>query len=176
MASRDPFDRHPGAQIGPDARGRRTALRCQCRAAGAPCPSYRGCWVGCSLAAASSWVRPESSHDSWQARGWWLVSRFFFHAVLQQSPGHVTSKVPMNSKRGMVDRLGRWDAVATIQLLEGPHSTSSARVLFPKRRQFSWWQVTVECQMKRAHAGKRVIKRHWRRSSPTSTMRNPQQV
>lgn len=66
----------------------------------------------------------------------------------------------MNSRRGTVDLVGRWDAVATIELLEGPafatSSASSAPPLFPKRRQSSWWQVTAECQMKRAHAGKRV--------------------
>lgn len=66
----------------------------------------------------------------------------------------------MNSRRGMVDRVGRWDAVATIELLEGPAFAASpaspAPPLFPKRRQFCWWQVTAECQMKRAHAGKRV--------------------
>lgn len=66
----------------------------------------------------------------------------------------------MNSRRGMVDRVGRWDAVATIELLEGPAFAASpaspAPPLFPKRRQFPWWQVTAECQMKRAHAGKRV--------------------
>lgn len=63
----------------------------------------------------------------------------------------------MNSRRGMVDLVGRWDAVATIEVLEGPaFATSSAPPLFPKRRQSSWWQVTAECQMKRALAGKRV--------------------
>lgn len=71
----------------------------------------------------------------------------------------------------MVDHLGRWDAVSHVELLEGMPSTSSAPPMFPKQRQFSWWQVMGECQMKHAHAGKRVIKRHWRRSSSMSTIK-----
>lgn len=65
----------------------------------------------------------------------------------------------MNSRRGVVDHLGRWDAVAaTSSFSKAPCSTSSAPPLFPKPREFSWWQVMAQCQMKRAHAGKRVMK------------------